>query len=101
MKETAIFLGAEIVVVALSLTGYKKKIRQGAKKNEIIVLAILLSIAITASLGIGIPFVGIPWALPAYILTVFFLQWLISQKFFDIAWKIGKAWLSTKGVKID
>ncbi len=105
MKEQAIFTGiilfVEILVVALALTAYKKKLRKTAKKNEIIFTAVLLSCAITISLAVGIPFVGIPWAIPAYIITVFFLQWLVSQEVMDQVWKIGKAWLSTKGLTID
>ena len=76
MKETAIVLVIEIVVVALF--DYKKQLRKTAKRAEIIWLAVILSTLLTISLGYGIPFVGMPFAVIAYIIAVFFLQWLVS-----------------------
>ena len=99
MKETAIVLGIEIVVVALSLTAYKKQLKKTAGRAEIIWLAIILSTILTISLGFGIPFVGMPFAVIAYIITVFFLQWLISQTVMDWAWMQIKGLLERKANK--
>lgn len=96
MKETAILLGVEIVTIALSITAYKKNLRKEAKKNEIIIVAFVLSILLTVSLAMGIPFIGMPWAIPAYVTSVFFLQWLVSQKVLDILWKGVKALIKKK-----
>lgn len=96
MKETAIVLVIEIVVVALSLTAYKKQLRKTAKRAEIIWLAVILSTILTISLGYGIPFVGMPFAVVAYIITVFFLQWLVSQTVMDWVWKIIKGFIERK-----
>lgn len=91
-------LTAIIVVVALSLTTWKKKLRPHAERKEIITLAILLSIVLTTSLAVGLAFPGLPWALVAYILCVFFVQWLVSQAFLD---NLFKAWLKKKGYKLE
>lgn len=96
MKETAIVLVIEIVVVALSLTAYKKQLKKTAGRAEIIWLAIILSTILTISLGFGIPFVGMPFALVAYIITVFFLQWLVSQTVMDWGWKLIKEFIERK-----
>ena len=96
MKETAIVLVIEIVVVALSLTAYKKQLRKTAKRAEIIWLAVILSTILTISLGYGIPFVGMPFAVIAYIIAVFFLQWLVSQTVMDWGWNIIKTLIEKK-----
>ncbi len=96
MKETAIVLVIEIVVVALSLTAYKKQLRKTAKRAEIIWLAVILSTLLTISLGYGIPFVGMPFAVIAYIIAVFFLQWLVSQTVMDWGWKLIKEFIERK-----
>ena len=96
MKETAIVLVIEIVVVALSLTAYKKQLRKTAKRTEIIWLAVILSTLLTISLGYGIPFVGMPFAVIAYIIAVFFLQWLVSQTVMDWGWKLIKEFIERK-----
>ena len=96
MKETAIVLLIEIVVVALSLTAYKKQLRKTAKRSEIIWLAVILSTILTISLGYGIPFVGMPFAVIAYIITVFFLQWLVSQMVMDWGWNLIKEFIERK-----
>ena len=96
MKETAIVLVIEIVVVALSLTAYKKQLRKTAKRTEIIWLAVILSTLLTISLGYGIPFVGMPFAVIAYIIAVFFLQWLVSQTVMDWGWKLIKGFIERK-----
>ena len=96
MKETAIVLLIEIVVVALSLTAYKKQLRKTAKRSEIIWLAVILSTLLTISLGYGIPFVGMPFAVIAYIITVFFLQWLVSQMVMDWGWNLIKEFIERK-----
>ena len=96
MKETAIVLVIEIVVVALSLTAYKKQLRKTAKRAEIIWLAVILSTILTISLGYGIPFVGMPFAVIAYIIAVFFLQWLVSQAIMDWGWKLIKEFIERK-----
>ncbi|HKM08133.1 MAG TPA: hypothetical protein VJ869_14305 [Sphaerochaeta sp.] len=96
MKETAIVLVIEIVVVALSLTAYKKQLRKTAKRAEIIWLAVILSTLLTISLGYGIPFVGMPFAVIAYIIAVFFLQWLVSQAIMDWGWKLIKGFIERK-----
>ena len=96
MKETAIVLVIEIVVVALSLTAYKKQLRKTAKRAEIVWLAVILSTLLTISLGYGIPFVGMPFAVIAYIIAVFFLQWLVSQAIMDWGWKLIKEFIERK-----
>ncbi len=96
MKETAIVLVIEIVVVALSLTAYKKQLRKTAKRSEIVWLAVILSTLLTLSLGYGIPFVGMPFAVIAYIIAVFFLQWLVSQTVMDWGWKLIKEFIERK-----
>ena len=96
MKETAIVLVIEIVVVALSLTAYKKQLRKTAKRAEIVWLAVILSTILTISLGYGIPFVGMPFAVIAYTTTVFFLQWLVSQTVMDWGWKLIKGFIEKK-----
>lgn len=96
MKETAIVLVIEIVIVALSLTAYKKQLRKTAKRAEIIWLAVILSTILTISLGYGIPFVGMPFAVIAYIIVVFFLQWLVSQTVMDWGWKLIKEFIERK-----
>ncbi len=96
MKETAIVLVIEIVVVALSLTAYKKQLKKTAGRAEIIWLAIILSTLLTLSLGYGIPFVGMPFAVIAYIIAVFFLQWLVSQAIMDWGWKLIKGFIERK-----
>ena len=96
MKETAIVLVIEIVVVALSLTAYKKQLRKTAKRAEIVWLAVILSTILTISLGYGIPFVGMPFAVIAYIIAVFFLQWLVSQTVMDWGWKLIKEFIERK-----
>ena len=96
MKETAIVLVIEIVVVALSLTAYKKQLRKTAKRAEIVWLAVILSTLLTISLGYGIPFVGMPFAVIAYIIAVFFLQWLVSQTVMDWGWKLIKEFIERK-----
>ena len=96
MKETAIVLVIEIVIVALSLTAYKKQLRKTAKRAEIIWLAVILSTLLTISLGYGIPFVGMPFAVIAYIIAVFFLQWLVSQAIMDWGWKLIKGFIERK-----
>ena len=96
MKETAIVLVIEIVIVALSLTAYKKQLRKTAKRAEIIWLAVILSTILTISLGYGIPFVGMPFAVIAYIIAVFFLQWLVSQAIMDWGWKLIKEFIERK-----
>ena len=96
MKETAIVLVIEIVIVALSLTAYKKQLRKTAKRAEIIWLAVILSTLLTISLGYGIPYVGMPFAVIAYIIAVFFLQFLVSQTVMDWGWKLIKEFIEKK-----
>ncbi len=96
MKETGLLLLALIVVVALSVTAYKKHLNKDASRKGIIWLAVALSVILTTSLAFGIQFVGMPWALPAYIISVFFLQWLVSQKVMDWGWGIIKGWVEKK-----
>ena len=94
MKETAIVLVIEIVVVAVSQL--QKQLRKTAKRAEIIWLAVILSTLLTISLGYGIPFVGMPFAVIAYIIAVFFLQWLVSQAIMDWGWKLIKEFIERK-----
>jgi len=96
MKETAIVLVIEIVIVALSLTAYKKQLRKTATRKEIVWLAVILSTILTISLGYGIPFVGMPFAVIAYIIAVFFLQWLVSQTVMDWGWNLIKGFIERK-----
>lgn len=91
LKAWATFIAelcAIIFVVALSVTVWKKNIRINAKRGEIITVAIILSVALTCTIGIGLGFPGIPWALVGYCIMVFFLQWLFDQKAIDKVWKL-------------
>ena len=93
MKETAIVLVIEIVVVALSLTAQETAEKDSKKKGRdyMVILSTL-----TISLGYGIPFVGMPFAVIAYIIAVFFLQWLVSQTVMDWGWKLIKEFIERK-----
>lgn len=88
--EVGGILAALILVVAVALTVWKKNIRKTAKEGEIKVMALVLSVVLTCSVGMGLGFPGVPWALVAYTLSVFFLQWMVSQKVLDWIWKLGK-----------
>lgn len=95
-KEMIIVLLILIGIVSLSLTTYKKNIRKKATAREIKVVAWILSIVLTTSITYGFEFKGLPFALPAYIVAVFFLQWSISQTVWDWIWKLGKTWIEKK-----
>jgi membrane-associated HD superfamily phosphohydrolase len=101
-KTVLLALFAIIFIIALALTVWKKNLRPLAKRNEIVLVAIVLTLLLTCSMAVGLGFPGIPWALVAYCVAVFFLQWLINQKFLDKLWKIlglvSKAELKKHGV---
>mgnify|MGYP000885815188 CR=1 FL=1 len=100
-KEMVITLAVLIFVIALSLTIYKKNIRKNAKGKEIKFVASFLSIGLTSSLAYGLEFKGLPYALPAYVIIVYMLQYGISQKFIDMVFKVAKAYFKKKtGIEI-
>lgn len=98
--EVGGILAAIILIVAIALTVWKKNIHKNARENEIKVIALVVSIVITCSAGIGLGFPGIPWALISYSLAVFFLQWLVSQKVLDWLWKLGKGIIEARAKKL-
>ncbi len=101
-KEMIITLAGLIFVIALSLTIYKKNIRKNAKGKEIKFVASFLSIGLTSSLAYGLEFKGLPYALPAYVIMVYMLQYGISQKFIDMVFKVAKAYFKKKtGIEIE
>jgi hypothetical protein len=87
-KTLVMALVALIVAVALCMSAYKKNLRTTAKRKEITWVAVILSVVLTTSLGFGLGFPGIPWALVAYCIVVFFLQWFINQKVVDKLWAV-------------
>jgi len=91
------------VVIGFGMEAYKKNIRgDRAGRQEIILVAALLSLVFSGSFGIGLGFPGLPWAFPGYALGVFLLQWFIDQTMVKKAWKalglVGKSFLRKQGV---
>lgn len=101
-KEMIFTLAGLIFIIALSLTIYKKNIRKNAKGTEIKLVAGFLSIGLTSSLAYGLEFKGLPFALPAYVIMVYMLQYGISQKVIDTVFKVAKAYFKKKtGIEIE
>lgn len=106
-KDVVSVLAAIVVVVAFGMEAYKKNLRGDgsgktrAGRNEIILVAALLSLVLTASLGFGLGFPGLPLAVVGYALAVFLLQWQLDQNVVKRLWKVpgilGKAWLQRQG----
>jgi uncharacterized membrane protein len=107
-KEIVAILITIILVVAFSMETYKKTLRGDgsgktkASQKEIILVASLLSVALTVSFAFGLGFPGLPLAVVGYILVVFLLQWQLDQNVVKQLWKVpgilGKAWLRGRGV---
>ena len=103
-KETASILFALVVVIGFGMESYKKRLRSNqAGTKEIIVVAAVLSLLLTASFSYGLSFPGLPWTFPGYAIGVFLLQWFVDQKVIKRICKaaglFGKAKLREYGVK--
>lgn len=103
-KETVGILIALVVVIGFGMESYKKSLRSDqAGKKEIITVAALLSLILTASFSYGLSFPGLPWTFPGYATGVFLVQWFIDQKAIKRICKamglFGKAKLREHGVK--
>jgi hypothetical protein len=106
-KTVAGILAAIVVVVAFGMEAYKKNLRGDASGKtraarwEIILVAASLSVLLTASLGFGLGFPGMPLAGIGYAATVFILQWQLDQNVVKRLWKIpgllAKMWLRKQG----
>lgn len=102
-KVVAAVVAALVVVIGFGMEAYKKWLREDkAKKGEIITVAALLSLVLTASFSFGLEFPGLPWTFPGYALGIFLLQWFIDQKAIKLICKslglFGKAKLKEYGV---
>lgn len=94
---------AIIVSIGFGMESYKKWLRSDrASKAEIIAVAAILSLVLTASFSFGLGFPGLPWTFPGYAIGIFLLQWFIDQKAIKRIWKIldliGKTQLKKRGV---
>lgn len=101
--EIAGVIGIIVLVIGFGMEAYKKWLRgDEAKKAEIITVAALLSLVLTASFCFGMGFPGLPWTFPGYALGVFLLQWFIDQKAIKKICKVlglfGKVQLKKYGV---
>lgn len=102
-KSTIIVMMALIISIGFGMEAYKKWLRDDkAKKGEIIMVAAVLSLVLTASFSVGLDFPGLPWTFPGYTLGIFLLQWFIDQKAIKLICKalglFGKAKLKEYGV---
>lgn len=80
-KEIAGVIAILVLVIGFGMEAYKKWLRRDeAKKAEIITVAGILSLGLTASFSFGLVFPGLPWTFPGYALCVFILQWFVDQK---------------------
>lgn len=103
-KETVGILIALVVVIGFGMESYKKSLRSDqAGKKEIVAVAALLSLLLTASFSYGLSFPGLPWTFPGYATGVFLVQWFIDQKAIKRICKalglFGKAKLKDYGVQ--
>ena len=94
-------LSAVTLLVALAVTTWKKNIHKAAKGTEIKIVAAILSVAFTVTVGYTFDYCYLPWILIGYSTIVFFLQWTLSQTILDKLWKVAavmiKAWLKKFG----
>lgn len=80
-KVVAAVIAALVLVIGFGMEAYKKWLREDKAGNrEIILVAALLSLVLTASFAFGLSFPGLPWTYPGYALGIFLLQWFIDQK---------------------
>ena len=80
-KSTFLVLVVLIISIGFGVESYKKSLRSGrAGKREIITVAAMLSLILTASFSFGLSFPGLPWTFPGYAIGVFLMQWFIDQK---------------------
>ncbi|MGE4585677.1 MAG: hypothetical protein AB7C91_13640 [Sphaerochaeta sp.] len=102
-KVAAAVIAALVLVIGFGMESYKKWLRDDkAGKREIILVAALLSVTLTASFAFGLGFPGLPWTFPGYAIGIFLLQWFIDQKAIKRICKaiglFGKAKLKEYGV---
>ncbi|NBK25210.1 MAG: hypothetical protein EOM68_24700 [Spirochaetia bacterium] len=80
-KVVAAVVAALVLVIGFGMEAYKKWLREDkAGKKEIITVAVVLSLVLTASFAFGLGFPGLPWTFPGYAVGIFLLQWFIDQK---------------------
>lgn len=80
-KVVAAVIAALVLVIGFGMEAYKKWLREDkAGKREIITVAAVLSLVLTASFAFGLGFPGLPWTFPGYAIGIFLLQWFIDQK---------------------
>ena len=80
-KVVAAVVAALVLVIGFGMEAYKKWLREDkSRKGEIITVAAVLSLVLTASFAFGLAFPGLPWTFPGYALGIFLLQWFIDQK---------------------
>lgn len=102
-KLVVAVVAALVLVIGFGMEAYKKWLREDkAKKGEIILVAAVLSLVLTASFSFGLEFPGLPWTFPGYAVGIFLLQWFIDQKAIKKICKVlglfGKAKLKEYGV---
>ena len=102
-KVVAAVIAALVLAIGFGMEAYKKWLREDkAKKGEIITVAAVLSLVLTASFSFGLEFPGLPWTFPGYAVGIFLLQWFIDQKAVKKICKVlglfGKAKLKEYGV---
>lgn len=102
-KVVAAVVAALVLVIGFGMEAYKKWLREDkAGKKEIITVAVVLSLVLTASFAFGLGFPGLPWTFPGYAVGIFLLQWFIDQKAIKKICKVlglfGKAKLKEYGV---
>ena len=102
-KLVTAVIAALVLVIGFGMEAYKKWLRDDkAKKGEIIMVAAVLSLVLTASFSVGLEFPGLPWTFPGYAIGIFLLQWFIDQKAIKKICKVlglfGKAKLKEFGV---
>lgn len=102
-KVVAAVIAALVLVIGFGMEAYKKWLREDkAGKKEIITVASVLSLVLTASFSFGLGFPGLPWTFPGYAVGIFLLQWFIDQKAIKKICKVlgvfGKAKLKEYGV---
>lgn len=102
-KVVAAVIAALVLVIGFGMEAYKKWLREDkAGKREIITVAAVLSLVLTASFAFGLGFPGLPWTFPGYAIGIFLLQWFIDQKAIKKICKVlglfGKTKLKKYGV---
>ncbi|PKL13913.1 MAG: hypothetical protein CVV52_04015 [Spirochaetae bacterium HGW-Spirochaetae-8] len=101
---TLYFLGGIIAILAVGMEVYKKTIRGDgtgktrASKNEIMLIAFILSLVLVVSFGLGLDFFGNRIALIGYVIGVYILQYVVDMKMVKT---LLKWWLDKKGIDFD